>query len=80
MITEERISKWQAELDKISITWRWGETRRFQSNSRTIDRRTWLIEHISAAKAKLAAQHRAQAQLASTPPTGGNNPHKETSR
>ena len=47
MAKADRIIKWQEELDRLSVTWRWGETRRFQSNKRKIDRREWLINHIT---------------------------------
>lgn len=33
------------------LSWRWGETRRFQSNRRKIERRDWLIRRIADAEA-----------------------------
>lgn len=49
----EKIARWQAELDRIKITFRWGETRRFHSNTRKIERQRWLLDHIMAARLEL---------------------------
>jgi hypothetical protein len=50
----EKLDRWKSELSHLekSITWRWGDTRRFQSNSRKIERRQWLIDHIYDAEHK----------------------------
>jgi len=48
-----QIEKWQRELDGLQISDRWGETRRFQSNTRKLERREWLIDHLSTARVKL---------------------------
>jgi len=44
------ISQYEAELDRIQVSDRWGECRRFQSNQRKIERRNWLINKISTMK------------------------------
>lgn len=44
----------EAELEGLSVEWRWGESRRFQSNRRTIERREKLIRRIVDLKSKEA--------------------------
>lgn len=54
MLTLTRnIARWQSELDRLNVTWRWGDTRRFHTNARKIARTAWLIRHIADAKARL---------------------------
>jgi hypothetical protein len=45
-----KIAKWEAELARIKCSYRWGETRRFQSNTRKIARQNWLISKIAEAR------------------------------
>lgn len=47
------IARWQAEIERIQFSWRWGETRRFHSNKRSHERREWLIQHIAAARVEM---------------------------
>lgn len=54
-ITQKQVDKWEAELRALSVTWRWGETRRFQSNARKIERRAWLLAHVAEGRAQLGA-------------------------
>jgi len=51
----EKIAKYEAELQRLreAITWRWGETRRFQSNTNKINRRNWLIGKLVELKTTL---------------------------
>lgn len=48
-----KINDWQSELDRLNTTWRWGDTRRFQTNTHKIGRRAWLIRRIADAKTRL---------------------------
>lgn len=52
---QEKLKRWEHELQKISTDDRWGETRRFAGRSagKRIERRQWLISHIADAKVKL---------------------------
>ena len=50
------LDRWEQELARLRVTFRWGETRRFQSNTHKINRQQWLIEHIAAAKAVTLAR------------------------
>ena len=50
--TQKRLDRWRDELKRLQMSWRWGECRRFQSNGRKIERREWLIGHITEAKAE----------------------------
>ncbi|MBI2060670.1 MAG: hypothetical protein HYT87_12945 [Nitrospirae bacterium] len=49
----ERLRRYEDELARSRAQWRWGETRRFQSSSRKLARRAWLIDHISCIKVEL---------------------------
>jgi hypothetical protein len=52
---DDKINRWNAELESVSasVTFRWGETRRFHSNTNKIKRINWLIDHIAEASCKL---------------------------
>lgn len=57
MTKDEQVARWQMELDRLTIVPRWGEVRRFHSDTVKIARRQWLIQHIAnAALANAAAQ------------------------
>jgi hypothetical protein len=45
----------EAELARLHITWRWGDTRRFSSNAAKIERRKWLIDQIEREKIRKEA-------------------------
>ncbi len=49
----EKIAKYDAELQSITVTWRHGETRRFHSNANKINRRNWIVGKLAELKAKL---------------------------
>ena len=59
MITlQQRLARWETELARMAHAGnRWGECRRFAGRSAGIrlERRQWLIRHISDATAKLRA-------------------------
>ena len=42
------LNELEAELDRINLSLRWGETRRFHSNTRKIEHRDRLLARISA--------------------------------
>jgi len=50
---QAKLQRWETELQLLtsSVSWRWGETRRFHSNHRKLGRISWLIEHIAAVRA-----------------------------
>ena len=52
---QAKIAKYEAELEKIhkSIIWRWGETRRFHSNARKIERRNRLISKLAELRVRI---------------------------
>lgn len=52
MTKNEQVARWQMELDRLTIVPRWGEVRRFHSDTVKIARRQWLLQHIAAAQAK----------------------------
>jgi hypothetical protein len=60
-VSAERIEKWEAELarieDQILKSIRWGEARRFAARAgwNRHQRRNWLIDRISFAKAQKVA-------------------------
>ena len=53
MDVTQQLEKYEKELEILSVTWRWGETRRFHRNIRKIERRNWLIKKIAALRLKL---------------------------
>jgi len=62
MTKDEQVARWQMELDRLTIVPRWGEVRRFHSDTVKIARRQWLLQHI--ANAELCAKAAAQANMA----------------
>jgi hypothetical protein len=48
----EKLARWKSELERLRISWRWGDTRRFHSNSNKLSRQRWLVDHIAAAETK----------------------------
>ena len=48
-----KIERWERELSRLQVTWRWGECRRFQSNKWKIERRDCLIDHIAKERNKV---------------------------
>jgi len=51
----ERVARWRIELERLVIVPRWGDTRRFHSDSVRIARRQWLIAHIADAETRAKA-------------------------
>jgi len=51
---KKTVEEIEAEIAQVtaSISWRWGECRRFQSNRRKIERRNKLIERLSALRVR----------------------------
>jgi hypothetical protein len=47
MTTDDRIAKYEAELQRLNVSFRWGETRRFHSNTKKIARCNWLISKLA---------------------------------
>ena len=52
MDVTKQLERYEKELEILSVTWRWGETRRFHSNIRKIERRNWLIKKIAELRSK----------------------------
>jgi hypothetical protein len=52
MTLTEKIRKWEAELERLHGSERWGESRRFAGRSAGIrlDRINWLYDHLSTAR------------------------------
>jgi len=44
---KKTVADYQEELDRIHVSWRWGDARRFHSNHRKIARINWLMEKIA---------------------------------
>ena len=58
MTLQDKVTRWEAEIDRLNRTGnRWGECRRFAGRSAGIrvERRRWLLDHLSDAAGKLRA-------------------------
>jgi hypothetical protein len=58
-MVNSQLEKWQKELDSMTTSSRWGETRRFRARSdwRKVQRRDWLISHIADLKTRKTRKH-----------------------